>query len=143
VRLSALDSSGAVGEPAATTRAFVTGAVRFSTGDLPGATAEWRRLVDDAPDLVALLPDAMSEAFDRTGGADLAERVDAMQARASAELNGVTLGHVHMARRAHDRGDRARAIDLAARAVRAWSGADAAVPAVDEMQRMLDRLDAR
>ena len=52
------------------------------------------------------------------------------------ELNGATLAHARVARRAAGRGDRERARGLAKEVVEAWSVADAPVPVVEEMRRL-------
>ncbi|HEU4734470.1 MAG TPA: protein kinase, partial [Kofleriaceae bacterium] len=124
----------------ADTDEFLAGAERYAAGDLPGAARAWRPLLAGGMALDSTLPDAMVDAFERTGAADLAERVDREVMMRAGELHGATPGHVRAARRALARGDRVAARQLAELVVNAWSVADEPPPAVAEMRRLVARL---
>jgi hypothetical protein len=80
-----------------------------------------------------LLPDA----FDRAGETDLGRRVDAWDCGTTGPFNGVSLAHYRQARRLLAAGDRDQGRTLARRVLDAWSVADAPVPAVAELRRLL------
>lgn len=115
--------------------AFLSGAERYVRGDARGAADAWRPLVRSGA-----IP-LRSEVFDAIGEPDLASAIDERDAR-QPRFAGASLAHVRAARRAQAAGDTARARQLAERVVRAWSTADAPVPAVEEMRRLLDELPA-
>jgi hypothetical protein len=127
----------------ADTQAFVAGAERYVAKDYAAAAAAWRPLLDGRLVLASALPDAMADAFERTGAPELAARVDDEVMKRANELHGATLGHVRAARRAFARGDHVRARELAAAVVEAWALADPAPPALDEMRALVTRIDAR
>jgi hypothetical protein len=85
-----------------------------------------------------MLPDAMVDAFEHTGAADLAAAVDQEVTRRAGEFGGATLGHVRAARRALARGDLALARQLAQQVTDAWSTADEPPPALAEMRQLLE-----
>ena len=62
---------------------------------------------------------------------------DKMIAVDDQSMNGVIFPHVRAARRALKQGDRARAEELARAIVQAWGVADAEVPAVAEMRKLV------
>ncbi|HEX8793504.1 MAG TPA: serine/threonine-protein kinase [Polyangiaceae bacterium] len=122
--------------PAGTDEGDMKGLERFGAGDMRGAADAWRPLVSGDVDrrLYAV-------AFDATGDADLAERVDErLIAAQDGNYAGASLSHVRAARRAMARGDHARAKQLAQQVVDAWGAADVPVPAVAEMKALLARL---
>ena len=122
------------------TEAFTAGAERYARGDLRGAAAAWRPLVKAPGVFATVMAEPMATAFERTGEPDLAERLVAAVPDTSAELNGASLGLVRAARRAAAHGQRDQARALAQRVIAAWSIADAPVPAVAELRRLLASL---
>ena len=131
------DLTGAV---TAGTDALVAGAERYVKHDYAGAARTWRQLLGGHMALALVLPEAMTDAFERDGAPDLAESVDQEVMKRSAEFNGATLGHVRAARRAQALGDLARARQLAAAVVAAWSHADDEPPALAQMRRLAEQL---
>jgi len=122
---------------------LLVGAERYAQRDLIGAAKAWRTQLGGRMIVASVLPDAMVEAFEATGAADLAERVDAEVAQRAGELNGATLGHVRSARRALVRGDRGQARQLADQVIQAWSVADEPPPALADMRRLVAQLRSR
>jgi serine/threonine protein kinase len=120
-----LDSSGA----------FLQGARAYVAGNHRDAVERWRPLIADAFH-AKLLP---VDAFDRAGELELAERLDALRDE-SRRLHGEALSTPRIAKRAAAKGDHGRAREFAQRAIDAWSGADAAVPAVADMRLLLSTL---
>jgi hypothetical protein len=123
--------------------ALLTGAEHYVDGEYARAARAWRPLVGKAMRLVLAVPDAMVDAFDRTGAHDLAARVDAEVMLRAPDLHGATLGHVREAHRAHRRGDLKEARRLAQQVIDAWSVADEELPAVQDMRRLLGALPRR
>jgi predicted Ser/Thr protein kinase len=116
---------------------MLRGAKRFALGDLRGAVDAWRPIVAGPnEDLALLLPTA---AFDHVGEHDLAARIDARKSR-YRQFAGVSEADPREARRAFERGDRARAKELAKGVVQAWEVADGSVPAVAEMRALLAKI---
>ena len=116
---------------------FLAGAKRYAAGDVRGAVDTWRPIVATSNDyVIRLLP---TEAFERSGEPDLAARIDARK-MLYRQFAGVSDAAPREARRAFDRGDRARAKELATSVVRAWEVADATVPAVAEMRALLAKI---
>jgi len=128
------------GAVTAGTDALVAGAERYVKHDYAGAARTWRQLLGGHMALALVLPEAMTDAFERDRAPDLAESVDQEVMKRSAEFNGATLGHVRSARRAQAAGDRARARQLAAAVVAAWSHADDEPPALAQMRRLVEQL---
>lgn len=80
------------------------------------------------------------DVFDEVGDAAFASSVDeTLIAKKLAHVAGAHPAHVRQARRAATRGDRARAQELARIVVGAWGRADVRIPAVAEMQALLER----
>ena len=131
------------GAVTAETAAFARGAECYAQRDYAGAAQAWRPLLGDTTAPSAPLPDAMVEAFERTGADNLAEQVDRAVMVRAGEFHGATLGHARSAARASARGDRDTARRLAEQVQRAWSVADEPPPALAEMRRLLAELDAR
>src|SRR5262245_10657967 len=98
-----------------------------------------RRLKTSQP-FVLMVSGPMADAFERTGEDELAERIDAEVVAVGGELAGASLATVRAARRAAKRGERDRAKELAQKVIRAWSLADDAIPAVEEMRKLLATL---
>jgi hypothetical protein len=138
-RLSSLYARGVFGVVYGMVDVALAGAVRYAAGDLAGAAAAWRPLVRAQGDVLLVLRHPVATALDRAGLADLADKVDAPMLAHAGPLDGADLAYVRAARRAAKRGDKARAKELAQKVVDAWSVADVAVPAVDEMKRLLAR----
>ncbi|MFT3772397.1 MAG: serine/threonine-protein kinase [Minicystis sp.] len=118
------------------TDAFTDGAERYAAGDHTGAAKAWRPLLRDPGPYAALMADAMIDAFERTGEADLVARLEGAIAGDDNELNGASPKTVRAARAAAKRGDRAKARALAKQVIDAWSVADEMPPAVEEMRRL-------
>jgi tetratricopeptide (TPR) repeat protein len=134
-RLGGLVAAGFFREDALPTDApFLQGAEAYARGDYAAATTAWRPMAR-MPLIYQrnLLPDA----FDRAGEADLGRRVDAWDSGASGSFNGVSLAHYRQARRLLAAGHREEGETLARRVLDAWSVADAPVPAVAELRRLL------
>jgi eukaryotic-like serine/threonine-protein kinase len=119
---------------------FLAGAEHYVKQRFREAARAWRPLLGGRMALASVLPEAMVDAFERTGAVDLAERVDQEVMKRAGELNGATLGHARAARRARDRGDRARARSLAEQVIEAWSLADDEPPVLAEMRRLVAEL---
>jgi hypothetical protein len=122
---------------------FLTGAERYVRKDFLGAAKAWKPLLGGRMVQALALPDALVDAFERTGATDLAERVDQEVMKRAGEFNGATLGHVRAARRALARGDRERARQLAKQVIEAWSLADDEPPELAEMRRLDAQLQRR
>jgi hypothetical protein len=82
----------------------------------------------------------MAIAFDRAGSPDLAEEVDAPLLSLVDLPRTAELAWVRGAKRAHARGDHARARKLAEAVIDRWRIADEDVPAVREMRTLLSKL---
>ena len=124
---------------ASETDELLHGAELYAKGDFKAAANAWRPLLRESNVPAAVLPEAMADAFERSGDIELAEKVDVAEMSRAAEFNGVTLAHVHAARRALASGDLATARTLARQVVAAWSVADEDLPAKTEMRRLLGR----
>jgi hypothetical protein len=118
---------------------LISGAERYVRRDWAGAARAWRPISHTEMYLDSPIRHAFADAFDRTGDSDLADRVDAPMVAHAGPFGGADLAFVRVARRASSRGDRALAADLARKVVDAWSVADAEVPVVREMRRMMRR----
>ncbi|WP_437305718.1 protein kinase domain-containing protein [Sorangium sp. So ce388] len=118
------------------TDAFTDGAERYARADHAGAVRAWRPLLRDPGPFAAVMADGMTAVFERTGEAELAERLEQAVTAGESDLGGASLAAVRAARRAARRGavDEARA--LARQVIDAWAIADAPVPALDEMRRL-------
>jgi len=123
------------------TDAFTEGADLYARGDLRGAARAWRPLLKEPAVYAALMGDAMVTTFDRTGEANLVERLVAAVPDTSAEMHGANLAFVRAARWAAAQGQRAKALALARKVIEAWSVADETVPVVDEMRRLAASLE--
>jgi hypothetical protein len=134
-RLSALIDGGRFQGNVPGTDAFIQGARRFAERDLAGAARAWRPLLRTPGALLAVMPDAMAVAFEKSDP-ELAEKVDAAEVATAGRFNGASLAHARAARRAHARGDREAARAHAKRVIEAWSVADEPVPAVAEMRKL-------
>ncbi len=119
---------------------FLAGAEHYVKRRFQEAAEAWRPLLAGSMALASALPEAMVDAFERTGAADLAERVDQQVMKRAGELKGATLGHARAARRALGRRDRARARSLADQVIEAWSMADDEPPELAEMRRLVAQL---
>jgi hypothetical protein len=121
--------------------AYIDGCERFAQGDMKGATAAWKPLMEGTSPSIRWLQNVAPIAFDAAGEAELAERVDALNiAGVNADFHGASLAHVRSARRAAARGDRETARKLARQVIDSWSVADVPVPAVAEMRALLAKL---
>ncbi|HEY2514494.1 MAG TPA: serine/threonine-protein kinase [Polyangiaceae bacterium] len=117
--------------------AFLAGAKRYAAGDLRGAVNAWRPIVGTSNDaILRLLPTA---AFDRVGEHDLAARIDERKLH-YRQLAGVSEATPREAYRAFERGEHARATELAQSVVHAWEAADTTIPAVADMKALLARM---
>jgi hypothetical protein len=119
---------------------LMDGTAAYVNGDFAGAARAWRPLLRASSWNVDILRNFLSDAFDRAGEPDLAERVDARVLAAPGALNGADLAYVRAARRAAKRGDKATARRFAQTVVEAWSVADVSVPALVEMRALLASL---
>jgi hypothetical protein len=117
----------------------IAGARRYVAGDFAGAAAAWKPLLRAPGDGLGALRDVVATALDRAGEPDLAEKVDAPSLAGAGTFNGADLAFVRAAIRAEKSGDHARARALAQRVVDAWAVADAPVPSVVEMRKILAR----
>jgi hypothetical protein len=121
--------------------AYVDGSERFAQGDMKGAAAQWRSLLDGAGANTRWLMNLAPTAFDAAGDPDFAERLDLKNIEeVNGDFHGASLAHVRSARRAAARGDKDRARKLAQQVIDAWSVADMPVPAVAEMKALLVKL---
>ncbi|WP_437754859.1 protein kinase domain-containing protein [Sorangium sp. So ce1389] len=118
------------------TDAFTDGAERYARADHAGAARAWRPLLRDPGPFAAVMADGMTAVFERTGEAELAERLEQAVTAGESHLGGASLATVRAARRAARRGavDEARA--LARQVIDAWAIADEPVPSLDEMRRL-------
>jgi hypothetical protein len=117
------------------TEELCRGAERFAKGDVRGATEAWRGFAL-AEGFWILLP---PEVFDATNNIEIATKIDRIHLRMNGYYSGIHPAWAREAKRAFERGDRARARKLAQRVVDSWSTADATVPAVAEMRALLAR----
>jgi hypothetical protein len=114
--------------------ALLRGALRYASGDVRGAAAQWRALVADrSPHIVRVLP---TDVFERAGQPELAARLDARK-MAYTYIAGVSEAAPREAKRAFASGDRAKGEELAKKIIQAWENADLQVPAVAEMKRLI------
>ncbi|HEU4403775.1 MAG TPA: serine/threonine-protein kinase [Polyangiaceae bacterium] len=116
--------------------AFVAGAEKSARRDLRGAAKAFRPLLREPAPFVTVLPEAMIEAFEAAREPEAVTALEAALPDRAAELGGASLVMVWAARRAAREGRAAAARELADRVISAWSTADEAVPAVDEMRRL-------
>jgi hypothetical protein len=126
--------------PVAWVDGLLEGAERYAEGDWPGAARAWRTMLAHPGWQLDQMRDFVATAFERAGEDDLMEKTDAPSLAGPGRWNGAELAHVRAARLAERRGDKDRARAMARRVVDAWSVADAEVPAVAEMRRLLARL---
>ena len=84
------------------------------------------------------LPDYVSVGLEKAGEPELASENDKRLLAHRSAFNGATMAHVREAHRAAKRRDFDQARLLAKAVIGAWSVADAKVPAVDEMRKLLD-----
>jgi serine/threonine protein kinase len=112
---------------------------RYAARDFPRAAAAARRLMGSQyyPYYVVRFGDLLVDVFDRGGVPGLAEGLDSPHVD-DRNLHGTSLAALRTARRARTRGDQGRARVLAQRIIDAWKLVDTSVPAVDEMQALLD-----
>ena len=76
--------------------------------------------------------------LEQSGDVETASRLDAiLMARQVKMSHGATFGHVREARRACARKDLERCRALAQTVIDAWGAADAKVPTVDEMRKLV------
>ncbi|WP_437306564.1 serine/threonine-protein kinase [Sorangium sp. So ce388] len=122
------------------TESFITGAERYARGDHGGAALAWRPLLQEPEPFVEVLGDAMVVTYEREGAHEVAHLLEEAIPADSQALNGASLKTVREAERAARRGDKQRALDLAQQVIKAWSVADAPVPAVESMRRLVARL---
>ncbi|HTN89055.1 MAG TPA: hypothetical protein VL242_35500, partial [Sorangium sp.] len=118
------------------TDAFTDGAERHARADHAGAARAWRPLLRDPGPFAAVMADGMTAVFERTGEAELAERLEQAATAGESHLGGASLATVRAARRAARRGAVGEARALARQVIDAWAIADAPVPALDEMRRL-------
>jgi hypothetical protein len=119
------------------------GAKAWVAGDRAAALNAWRPLTRRPSLMLQRLSVALAPAFDDAGEPDVAERIDGYDLAHAGEHNGASLAMLRAARRAARAGDDARALDLAKRIVEAWSAADATIPAVDEMRKLVRALEQK
>jgi hypothetical protein len=118
------------------TEAFVSGAEAWARGDFAAAARAFRELVRDPTTYLAVLPEAMIEAFDRTGAPEVVAALEAAAPDRRRELGGASPAMVRRALRAARAGRREEARALAEEVIVAWAKADVAVPAVAQMRRL-------
>ncbi|MCC6526467.1 MAG: hypothetical protein IT373_27715, partial [Polyangiaceae bacterium] len=123
--------------------AHLEGAKAWAAGDRAAALDAWRPLTKRPSLMLQRLSVALAPIFDEAGEPDVAERIDAYDLAHVGEHNGASLAMLRAARRAAKAGDDARALDLAKRIIEAWSGADATIPAVDEMRKLVRRIEQK
>ena len=119
------------------------GAKAYVAGDFAGAARAWRPLVARSSVGADNIRTPIADAFDRTGAADLADRVDA----ANVENPGMpmesqavpSLALERSAHRALARGDCATAKRYAQHLIDKWELADEVPPAVDRMKKLIVR----
>jgi eukaryotic-like serine/threonine-protein kinase len=139
-RLEELKSKGYFANAAPDTDIFFAGARLYAAKDFKGAARAWRPLLRDPNVLTTIMPDAMANAFEKSGETDLVERLDAPALATRAEFNGANMAMVRAARRAFAKGDVPLTRTLAEKIIEAWSVTDLEVPSVDEMRKLLRRL---
>ncbi|MCC6525575.1 MAG: protein kinase [Polyangiaceae bacterium] len=123
--------------------AELEGAKAWAAGDRAAALDAWRPLTRRPSLMLQRLSVALAPPFDEAGEPDVAERIDGYDLAHAGEHNGGSLAMLRAARRAAKAGDDARALDLARRIIEAWSGADATIPAVDEMRKLVRALEQK
>jgi hypothetical protein len=138
-RVDAAQKRGYLGGVFALGTGVIAGARRYVAHDFAGAAAAWKPLLRAPGDPLAPLRDAVANALDRSGDSELADKVDAPSVAGAGMFNGADLSVVRTALRAEKRGDHARARELAQRAVDAWAVADAPVPSLAAMRKILAR----
>jgi serine/threonine protein kinase len=122
------------------TEAFIRGAEHYARQDHRGAALAWRPLLSKPDPFLDVLGDAMIATYKRAGASEDALMLEKAIADKAESLNGASLDTVREAERAAKRGDKRRAIELARQVIKAWYVADAPVPAVESMRRLLARL---
>jgi hypothetical protein len=119
------------------------GAKAYVAGDFAAAARAWRPLVARSSVGSENIRTSIADAFDRTGSADLADRVDATNVDNPAlpmESQAVpSLALARAAKRALARGDCAMAKRYAQRIVDKWELADEVPPVVDRMKKLVAR----
>ncbi|WP_437537447.1 serine/threonine-protein kinase [Sorangium sp. So ce726] len=118
------------------TDAFIDGAERVARADHAGAARAWRPLLRDPGPFAAVMADAMTAVFERTGEMELVERLEKAVPAGESHLGGASLATVRAARRAARRGKVGEARALARQVIEAWAIADEPVPALDDMRRI-------
>jgi serine/threonine-protein kinase len=121
---------------------FLPGAEAYAAGDYAGAAKAWRSLVGHPDWHLVFMHDMLATAFDKSGDSENAARIDA-RFLADGRFNGAEPAQVREALRAEKRGDVQTARAMAKKVIDAWSVADADVPAVAEMRKLMARLDSR
>jgi predicted Ser/Thr protein kinase len=110
---------------------LLRGAEPFLDGDVKGAVATWRGAIGTRAE-----PALPAGVFDTAGDAAVGARLDARDVD-SKLFHGAHPAAAREARRAAQRGDLARARELARRVADAWAVADITPPALSEMQAIL------
>jgi len=114
---------------------MIEGLTRYLDGDIDGMVKAWRAL--PAPlrgwEMRARL-------LAKVGRDDLAAKIDREMPIGHGAFHGASLADPRRALRADRKGDHDMARKLANKVIKAWSDADADVPAVAEMRKLLERL---
>jgi hypothetical protein len=108
----------------------------FADGDFANAAALARPLLSRFWFTIRV-SDFLVDVFDRGGLPEMADELDAPHVD-DRDLHGVSLSTLRTARREWKRGNKPRAKELAKRVVEAWRTVDVTVPAVAEMQAIVD-----
>jgi len=115
---------------------LLEGLERYHAGDRAGVLRLWRPLPTRLGGR-----GARAQILDELGDHDQTERLDRETMEQGFDVvNGVSFAYVRMAERAAKRGDKETARRLATRVIEAWGAADAEVPAVGQMKKLLDRV---
>ena len=110
---------------------FAEGARRALEGDSAGAVRVWRPLAS-RPTVRQWL---LRRVFDETGEWALLEAAD-RELMGLTWYGGISIALPRAAHIAARRGEKAKAADLARQVLAAWGGADAVIPALDEMRTL-------
>jgi eukaryotic-like serine/threonine-protein kinase len=116
--------------------AILSGAEAFSAGNLAGAARAWRPLTLGLGADTADLGDSVPLSLAAAGDHDLAAQLDARALDGHGPFNGVSMAYVRAATAAAQRGDKARASELASQVVAAWQVADVEPVALPAMRRL-------
>ena len=115
---------------------LLEGLERYHAGDRAGVSRLWRPL-----GTTLRAREVRAQILDEMGDHDQAERIDRESIDRQLDLvNGASLAYVRMAERAAKRGDKETARRLATKVIEAWGAADAEVPSVGQMKKLLDRV---